>query len=501
MAPAALEDFETQRLHGEELSTAPVAYTPSAAFKSKQQQGKPDAVSLSHHFSNESRDFEGSPLKKTALNRTDFVPLGTGRPTAELYPWSLDDKQAQATATALSAKGYNLTTALNYGHAGGTPFLIRYLTEHVELVHNPPYRNWETCLTAGSTSAMEIALRIFGDRGDVVLTEEFTYPGFLEAVHLSGMKAKGVKMDDGGLREDSLAEILDNWNTSDGPKPKLLYTIPTGQNPTGYTQSLERRKAIYRIADRHDLIVIEDDPYYYIKAGPLAESDASAQTDGGGFISQLIPSYLSLDTSGRVIRLDSTAKILAPGLRAGWVTASERVISKFMAYHEVTTVAVSGMSQLMLYDLLDRTWGHEGFFRWLEKLSGRYRKRRDIIVGACQKYLPRAACDFIPPSYGMFVWIRFDMALHPQLRELLGSPDVQMLRTTVATVEQRILQDALQNGVQVTKGSLFRSSGGEAHEMFFRLTFAAAREDELAEGVRLFAEVVRKEFLADAVGL
>lgn len=492
MTGIALRNFETRQLQDEDLPTAPVAYTPSSAFKSSRQLAKPEATSLAHHFSTESRAFEGSPLKKTALNRTDFIALGTGRPTSELYPWLPDDR-----LDAFASKVYSLTTALNYGHAGGSPFLIKYLTKHVELVHDPPYRNWEICLT----SAMKIALRIFGDRCDVVLTEEFTYPGFLDAANLSGIRVKGIEMDADGLRNDALAEILDNWNSAHGPKPKLLYTIPTGQNPTGRSQSLARRRAIYEVAERHDLIIIEDDPYYYLNLGLAPEPDGQetardvpTNKKSGSFMSHLVPSYLTLDKSGRVIRLDSTAKILAPGLRAGWVTANERVISKLMSYHEVTTVAVSGMSQLMLYNLLERKWGHEGFFGWLEDLSSRYRRRRNIMVNACHEHLPAGICNFVSPSHGMFIWIKFDITRHPQVKGLLDNLEDREVSAVLADLEQRILDEALETGVQVTKGSLFRSSGGKTQEMYFRVTFAAAREDELAEGIRLFAAVLAKEF-------
>ncbi|KAH8423083.1 aminotransferase-like domain-containing protein [Aspergillus melleus] len=382
--------------------------------------------------------------------------------------------------------GYNLSLGLNYGHAAGSPHLVRFVTEHVELVHNPPYADWGTVLTAGSTSALEIALRVFCNRGDTVLMERYTYPGAVEVAGLVGARVQGVDMDAEALSPDHLREVLRTWDEeARGPRPTVLYTVPSGQNPTGVTQSVERRRAIYQIAEEYDLVLIEDDPYYFLSLG---DCPGRLQNDIGA---DGIPSYLSLDRAGRVVRLDSASKILAPGLRAGWVTASSLVIDKFLAYHEVSTVAVSGPTQLMLGKLLDETWGHQGFFSWLDRLSLSYRSRRDSLLEACGRYSPKEICDWVPPEYGMFLWIKLDWKEHPQFQ---GQTEFQDVEPKLGGIEDRILSSALKNGAQVTKGSLFQCSKILADELHFRLTFAAALEDDLAEGVRIFANALVDEF-------
>ncbi|KAB8075192.1 pyridoxal phosphate-dependent transferase [Aspergillus leporis] len=336
-------------------SSTVAARIPSTSHNSLHHKDKQTSKSMGHHFSIESRGFTGSSLKKLAgqLRGRKVISLGTGRPTADFYPWesmtfgarTLDvrpDKGLDYTGAAkhtITKEGgsYNLSTALNYGHSAGSPPLLQFVSKHVENVHRPPYVDWSTSLTSGSTAALEVAYRIFCNRGDTVLTEKYTYPGAIEGAGLVGLRFEGVDMDAEGLRADSLQQALSEWDLSRGPKPRVLYTVPTGQNPTGATQSAERRNAIYDIAEEHDLVIIEDDPYYFLRMGvyqPDHETLAQAATE--------LPSYLSLDRSGRVIRLDSTAKILAPGLRAGWVTANAQIIEKFIAYQELTTVAVSG---------------------------------------------------------------------------------------------------------------------------------------------------------------
>lgn len=112
-----------------------------------------------------------------------------------------------------------------------------------------------------------MAVRIFCNQGDTILTEKYTFPGALAATSLVGAQIEGVEMDEEGLRPDHLDEILTGWDESRGSKPTVLYAIPTGHNPTGTTQSLDRRIRVYEVADKHDLIILEDDPYYYLRLG------------------------------------------------------------------------------------------------------------------------------------------------------------------------------------------------------------------------------------------
>jgi aromatic amino acid aminotransferase I len=333
---------------------------------------------LDDHFSIESRSFNGSAMKKSAspLSNRKIISLGTGRPTPDHYPWDLlsfqgsfPDQRKAMTQTGTvpngvnkcetqkpvsqevtkSGEGYNLALALNYGHAAGSPHLLRFVTEHIELVHDPPYADWGTCLTAGTTSALEIAFRMFCNKGDTILTEVYTYPGTLEVTKLVGLQTQGVNLDAEGASKADLLQILSTWDASRGPKPTVFYTIPSGHNPTGATQSLQRRREIYKIAEEHDLIILEDDPYYFLRLGTRPEQINNNHPGAS------LPSYLSLDKSGRVVRLDSASKILAPGLRAGWVTAQASILDKFLAYHEVSTVAVSGPVQIMMWKLLDES--------------------------------------------------------------------------------------------------------------------------------------------------
>ncbi|KAJ5798631.1 L-kynurenine/alpha-aminoadipate aminotransferase [Penicillium pulvis] len=516
MSVLSIVDIETLRAQSAPLPCTVAAFTSADDFKSPNNNRKPLAKNLDHHYSVESRRFSGSALKKAASVKStrSIISLGTGRPTPDYYPWDLVSFQgfSRAGETRIGAKfkshngsnghssapscqsstkqdeGYNLALALNYGHGVGSPHLLRFITEHTELVHNPAYSNWGTCLTVGTTSALEIAFRIFCDRGDTILTEEYTYPGTIEAAGLLGLNIQAMRLDFDGVNDTYLKKLLDTWNLSCGPKPRVLYTIPCGQNPTGATQSLERRHKILQIAEEHDLIIFEDDPYFFLRLGGVSEDTESSTAAGG------VCSYLSLDTSGRVVRFDSASKILAPGMRAGWVVANSSIIEKFIAYSEVSTVAVSGPVQLMLCKLLDESWGHRGFFSWLDHLSLQYRSRRDLLLDACERFLPRDICSWVSPDYGMFLWVKLDWSRHPRFRNQTSHKN---LIGALADIENNLLTLAFKNGVQVTKGSLFHCNKSPSGELHFRLTFAAAVKEDLGEGVRIFAEAVKYEFLIE----
>ncbi|TPX12962.1 uncharacterized protein E0L32_006607 [Thyridium curvatum] len=501
--------------HSRLVASLPLPTPPSSSSSSS---SKDRSRPSQHHFSTESKQFTGAALKKLATPSPDSVilPLGAGRPSPELFPWDCTSIKPSPSAeknrfVLKDAVDYDLSSVLDYGYAEGSPQLLRFMREHVKIFHSPPYADWTTCLSSGSTSALEIALRIFCNRGDAVLTEHHTYPGFKEVAGLMGLAMHGVAMDTEGIRPDSLRTMLQNWDKKlhRTERPSVLYTIPSGQNPTGVTQTHKRKQEIYEVAEQFDLIIIEDDPYYFIQLetstaatappsrdnvanGHIPTVSSSAETY---FTKNLIPSYLSLDKSGRVVRLDSASKILAPGLRIGWVTANESVIDKFASYHEVCTAFPSGPSQLMVFNQLCENWGAHGFVNWLASLSMRYQKRRDILLQACQDHLPQDICTWDIPTRGMFVWIRVDLSSHP---DLVSGTELTPLESS--NIDGRIMTRAFENGVQVTNGSLFEAgtpfpSQNDQRAVFFRLTFAAATDKELVSGVQLFAKAVQDEFM------
>lgn len=306
--------------------------------------------------------------------------LGPGAPSTEYFPFyamnlevgstnafATVGKETPASTTTIyagkhdSSSGlstYDLAIALQYGQGTGSAQLVKFMSDHVnvctcreetslqqkanpwKMVHNPPYRNWKCILSAGTTSAFEIILKMLAKPGDYLLVEQHTYTTVFETGLPLGIKFAQVRMDKDGLIPNDLDNILTNWDETvrGSKKPSLLYTVPTGQNPCGITQPLSRRQEIYRVAQKHNLFIVEDDPYYFIQLGLYKTVNQATERpiSVDDYIKALVPSYFSIDVDGRVLRMDLFSKIIAPDARMGWVTASEQVIERMVRVHEVS---------------------------------------------------------------------------------------------------------------------------------------------------------------------
>ncbi|PKY01582.1 amino acid aminotransferase [Aspergillus campestris IBT 28561] len=509
--PLTVDGVAALRANGPQVPTGVAPSTSSDMFKSPACYTKPKAKSWDHVLSIESQSRKVSTLKGAAkyLKNPGLISLGGGLPSPEYFPFQelsikvptppgFGPQATRENGTVLtSAKGdvrngkslYDLEVALNYGQAIGAPQLLRFVTEHTEIIHNPPYADWQCCLNAGSTYAWDTVLRMLCNRGDYIMMEEYTFSSAQETVLPQGVNVVPIKMDEQGLLPGSLDDVLSSWDEAarGARKPFVLYTIPTGQNPTGATQQGERRKAIYEVAQKHDVIIVEDEPYYFLQMQPYTGPDAEPvppPKTHDDFIKSLIPSYLSLDVDGRVIRLESFSKVLSPGSRTGWIVAAEQFIERFVRNCETSSQNPCGFSQIAFFKLLDEHWGHAGYLDWLIDIRLSYTNRRDAMVHACETHLPREIASWNPPAAGMFHWIQIDWQKHPGLAS----------GKTREAIEQEIFQAAVDNGVLVSRGSWFTASGLREESMFFRATFAAASAENIEEAIKRFGDALRIQF-------
>ncbi|ETS80128.1 hypothetical protein PFICI_07657 [Pestalotiopsis fici W106-1] len=505
---ALLARIQAKRVQDGRMSVGFAAYSDSDMFKTNTST-KPLAKDFSAHFSAESSLRTHSVLKQAAakhLKTPGLVSLGGGLPSSEYFPFSeislrIPDPSTDSCApdhdvtiskhdSRIGASEYDLSLALNYGQPMGSPQMLRWITEHTEMLFNPPYADWRACQTVGNTGALEQAIRLLCDRerGDSILMEEYSFSTAIETIAPQGIKMFGVKMDAEGLLPDSMDQMLRNWDakTRGARKPHVLYTIPTGQNPTGTTMSLERRQAVYAVCQEHDIFIIEDDPYYFLQMQDqfdgrgIDDDDKSAQK----YFENLVPTFLSLDTDGRVLRMDSFSKVVVPGARLGWVTASAQVIERFLAHAEVANQGPGGFSQLMLWKLLDETWGHDGYMKWLCQMSKHYQRRRDVLLNACEEFLPRDIVTWDVPQAGMFIWIKVQ---HQKCSNTIESTAIEL--------EEKIFDHAIANGVLCARGSWFRvDSQKPLQEIFFRITFASAEEETMKVAIQRLSAAIRQSF-------
>ena len=288
-----------------------------------------------------------------------------------------------------------------------------------------------------------------------------------------GCYLASVATDEGGLVPEELEAVLDGWGvagsgTEGKERPRVLYTIPTGANPTGGSLSLERKRSIYEIARRpeNDLILLEDDPYYYLQFG-----------------SPRVPSLLSMDADGRVMRFDSFSKVLSAGCRLGFATASPALLERMSLHVQSTALHTSGLSQLLVHKLLER-WedalpdGYNsaeparGFETHVQKVSRFYRERRDHFLECAERHLTGVATWNVP-SAGMFVWIK----LHG-----------------VIDTSELIQERAVDAKVLFVPGKVFMPNGEDSP--YVRAAYSTASFEDIEEALKRLRALMDEELLA-----
>ncbi|KAF2266018.1 PLP-dependent transferase [Lojkania enalia] len=510
-APVKSNEIFGRRRKADKSQWGVAAHADTINFRQRSYDHKPKAKQWDHIISKEALSRTGSSIKQAAkyLAQPGLISLGGGIPSSEYFPFEelsfkapvvgkFSEQETKETGVTITAGKHDLAkdksifdiaTAFNYGQGSGATQLLRWITEHVELIHNPPYQDWRCTMSVGSSSGMDMAFRMLTRPGDVVLSDEYMFAATIQTAAPMGIRFAGVPMDNEGLLPSAMDHILTTWdvNARGARKPHLLYTVPTGQNPTGATQSLARRKELYSVCQKHDIFILEDEPYYFLQMPPYTGADTAVPPPPAShteFLQSLVPSLLSLDMDGRVMRLDSFSKVLAPGARIGFVTASQQLIDIYHKHADVSTQNPSGLSQLIFFKLLDEHWGHGGYLDWLIYLRGQYTLRRNVILKACDRYLPRDVVSWKPPMAGMFQWLQIDFRKHPDYPE-----------KGVEEIEERVFERAIQCGALVMRGSWFYACAEEEHgTLFFRATFAAAPFERIEEGIRRFGKAVREEF-------
>ncbi|ODV64113.1 PLP-dependent aminotransferase family protein [Ascoidea rubescens DSM 1968] len=444
-------------------------------------------------LSDEAKLRNPSALKKlhVHLRKPGVVSLGGGLPHQSVFPCnniSIDYPTVESNFTNFESVALgelpntSLYESLQYGPSIGSTYLSKWVKTHTASIHNPPYKNWDTIITAGSTQSLDAVLRTICNQNDTILIEEQTYPTALETAIPFKLNVVPVALDSGGIVAEKLDNLLTNWHLSSKsiPKPKLIYTMPTGQNPTGITMSLERRKQFYRVCQKHDILIVEDEPYYFLQLGSPVKGEFTSEN----FTKNLVPSLLSLDTDGRVVRLDSFSKVMLPGSRTSWVTANEIFVERILRQNEVNIQTASGISQLIIYTILTK-WGDLGYLKWLEKIRLLYTSRRDSLMKSFEKYLPKDLCSWNCPASGMFLWIKIDIEKFPK-------PSKDFSEEQWASIfEEKVYEKTIDNNVILAKGGWFIVPPSEKLKTAgFRATYASATVEDMNKAAERLAKTL-----------
>lgn len=351
----------------------------------------------------------------------ETISFARGVPAPECIPV---EELADCARAAVERDG---STVLSYGSAAGYKPLREWIAERHGVA---PER---VLVTNGSLQGLVfLAERFAGQR---VLVEAPTYDRPLKILRGRGVDIGAVAMDAEGLDLDALEEALHS-----GPKPALLYTIPTFQNPSGRTLSLERRRRLVELAHEHDLLVLEDDPYGLVR-----------------YEGEALPTLHELDGGERVLYSSSFSKTVAPGLRVGYFVLPAGLERELEALAVSTYITPVLLGQATVFEFLRRG----SFEPNLERVRPLLGARRDAMLAALARELPSA--EWSHPEGGYFIWL-----------ELPGSVE-----------SAGLLERAITVGVTFVNGTDFGGAPNTA-----RLAFSYVSVDEIGEGVRRLAALV-----------
>jgi 2-aminoadipate transaminase len=303
----------------------------------------------------------------------------------------------------------------------------------------------EMLITTGSTQIVDLLCWALIDKGDCIICEEPTFLGATLTMYNHGAEFLTVPCDEKGMKVELLPEIIEKANKQ-GKKIKFIYTIVNFHNPLGCDLSVERRKKLLEIAEEHNLVILEDDPYGYVR-----------------FDGEDPPTIYSMDTTGRVLFACSFSKILAPGTRVAWCVGDSELIRKMTVFKQGVDVCSSVVAQAMVYEYC--RLGHLDAF--LPKIVDHYRKKRDAMEEAFRTYLPEDQVRYQTPKGGFFYW--------------LETPNVQA---------KELFDKAIEKKVAFVLGEPFYPNGGGAHN--FRMCFTFASPEQTEEGISRLGDAIRE---------
>ncbi|KAK0199870.1 TdiD protein [Desarmillaria ectypa] len=413
-----------------------------------------------------------------------MISMLAGKPDPDTYPFAhmamsvkSPNPSVDPSLTDIELGGHDLATALQYNESGGVPELVQWVTSLLKDIHELGEEDGSrVCIGAGSQDLLYKALTALIDPGDTIIVEAPTYPGILPILHSLKCNVAGVASDKDGLIPSSLEILLDSWST-DQPFPKLLYTIPYGANPTGMTTTAARRVEILRLARKHNILILEDDPYFHLYYGSYPPP----------------PSYLSLERKidgevGRVLRFDSISKILAAGFRLGWVTGPAAIVQAVESHTAAATLQPPTFSQLVVLKLL-QSWGTSGFLTHAANIAEYYRRKRDIFEMYLNKHLTGLA-QWNTPNAAMFYWIKLNLPLS-------GDVKCETLRGGSGDSGAFIKHSAMHKGILMLPGESTYHDGRKT--CYVRVSFSLLSDEDVDEVLRRLAAALRDEWHAENV--
>lgn len=382
-------------------------------------------------FASRMQNLSGNAIREIfhLISKPNMISFAGGLPAPTTFPCQA---VAEVTQKLMQEKGVEI---LQYGATEGYKPLLESTATFLSKmgVHVEPS---QVLPVSGSMQALDLLCKAFIDKGDVILVEEPSFLGALHTMHTYEADIRGVAMDEEGVLPDELEKAIIKY------KPKLIYLIPTFQNPTGRTLSLERRKAVAQIVEKHGVVLAEDDPYRDLR-----------------YRGDALPSIYSFGSGDWIVYLGSYSKLISPGLRVGMAAGPAPILRKMVIGKQASDVHSANLSQAIV-DAILRT----GMLpTMIEKACAGYGLQLDAMLKGFE-HLPKGITH-TKPEGGLFVW-----AALPDGADTLS-----------------LLKMAAEAGVAYVPGTHFYPQGG--HENTLRLNFSNQTPDRIDEGMRILGKV------------
>ncbi len=375
-------------------------------------------------------------LKFTSM--PGYIPFAAGNPAPEALP---TDAIAKISADIMTRKPVD---ALQYSVTEGYIPLRNYLKEYMKTKHNIGRDFDELIITSGAQQVMSLTAMVLCNAGDTVICENPSFIGSLNAFRAQGLNLVGVDIESDGINIEKLEAALKAH-----PETKFIYTIPTFQNPSGTCMSLAKRKAMYELAKKHGVIILEDNPY----------SDTR-------FAGQELPTIKSFDEDGIVVYAGTTSKVISPGLRVGFTVAPAPIVQKMVVCKQTADVHTGIFGQMICHEFM--TNGH--YDEHLDKNREIYRKKCNLMSGLIDEHLGNYV-EYVKPEGGLFIWLK--------------------LPKTANMVD--FCTKAVENKVATVPGTAFTvDTKAESH--YFRVNYSTPTDEQIINGMEILGKTAKEFF-------
>jgi 2-aminoadipate transaminase len=398
---------------------------------------------MSRFFADRAMGMKASDIRELLelTQRAEIISLAGGLPNPGAFPV----KEIGEICTDLLVNDSG--NALQYSATEGIRQLRQVLVDYMKKNYSVDGVVDNIIVTTGSQQALALISMVLLDPGDIILTTAPSYVGGITAFKAYQATLDTVDQDDGGLVIESLESKLAELK-SQGKKPKMIYVVPTFQNPAGVTMTEKRREEMLELAIEYDTLILEDDPYSRLR-----------------FEGKHLKPVKYFDYDGRVIFLGTMSKLLSPGLRVAWMHAPRNLARKFAIAKQSADLCSTTFSQYIAYEFFKR-----GYLEpHIEKVKTMYKRKKDIMMKALEEHFPEGV-TWTKPEGGMFTWVTLPEHMDSKL----------------------ILMRALkEDNVAFVIGQAFYPDGSGRNHM--RLNFSHSDDERLVEGIARLGRTLKKE--------